>query len=388
MRLIRVLLIVALVLVFSLFVAQNTTTVNVNFLNYTLPMPLFFLVLVSAFFGFLIPALYMSIKISSKLRRINQIDRMLRYFYTGYFSKSADVAKSLARDWEPAGAVYVESQTLKGDLSLEVGDFNKDSGLLEGYVGSHLLRHKDLAQAKEYLKKALSKDEDNLTALKAYRDSCYMESNIKECVEYQEKVLQKCERWEKEKQKAILAELLCILSENVDDLKEKENLLNRAFDLQKTPMVYAYYIANLLDRDDVREARKQMDRAFKEGLQNQVLSILMDKEKALTKMVDFVEQRKDQIQPETLARIYMRLNMVGRLREIEPSLKGSIKVIAQMHASYTQEGKQCKDALLELYKPWKCKKCEKLYNSYKPYCEYCNEWMEVDLRREQDVDRH
>ncbi len=380
MRFIKVLLFAVLILLFATFVAQNVSTVSVSFLHYTLYMPLFLLVLVSAFMGFILPALYLSLKVSSKSRWAGLVDRAIRSLYTGYVGRSADTARGIAKGWEVGSLIYARACLEKGEHP-DVEGIKRDEGLLDGFLGSELLKRKDLSSAKPYLQEALRKDPNNLLALKAYRDLCYLENRLDECIKQQEAILQKCERWERDTQKAILAELMCLLVESSDDLKSREATLEKAHHTYRTPLVYASYMLHLLETGEVKEAKKHLEKAFKERIHNEVIGLLLSKEDALTKLVDIIEERKDEIEPQILAMVYMRLNMMGRLKDMENSLRGPIGVIAKLHTSHTPECKSCKELLLELYKLWQCE-CGRVYNQYTPYCSTCNRWGKINLRRD------
>ncbi len=380
MRLIKVILLVALILFFSLFVTQNYSMISLQLLSFTFTLPAFLLVLISLFIGFIIPSFYFSVKLISKTKKLNQISKALRYFYKGYPSVALHVSEQLAKIWEPAGVIYIESNFATKNYSTSLNKLERSEGLVEGYLGSQLLKIGHIQLAKEYLISAINKDENNLTALKAYRDLCYIESNMDECIKYQEKILNKCERWEKEEQKSILAELLCIYAESMSDLNEKEQLLEKAYDTYKTPFTYYHYLAYLLEIDNLKNARKVIDKVFKEGIQDEVLLMASNKEILLTKLLDTIEQYRDVINLEVLARIYIKLNMISKLQQIESNLKEPLQTIVKMHINHSKEAKTCKDTLLELYKPWECV-CGINYNLYMPLCKNCYRWREIKLRR-------
>ncbi len=384
MRFIKVLLFAILLLFFSTFVAQNVSTVSVNLLHYTFYMPLFLLVLVSAFGGFILPTLYLSMKISSKNSWLKLVDRALRSLYTGYAGRAEDLSKSIAKKWEVGGIIYTKAVLEKGK-GPQVEGLKRDEGLLDGFLGDELFRKKDLPLAEFHLQEALRKYPDNLLALKAYRNLCFLQNRLDECVKQQEVILQKCERWERDAQKAILAELLCLLAGSSDEPKSKERLLEKAYHTYRTPLVYATYLVYLSEMGQVKEARKYLEKTFKEGIHNQVIGLLLNEESTLTKLVDVTEEHKDKVEPLVLAMVYMQLNMVGRLKEMESSLRGPVKVIARLHTSHTLECKSCKELLMELYKLWQCE-CGKVYNQYTPYCPACNRWRKIDLRRDGFVD--
>lgn len=380
MRFIKVILSIVLIIFFSLFVTQNYSTINLQFLNYTFALPAFLLILISVLVGFLIPTSYFSVKLISKTKKLGQIGTLLEYLYRGYYSAASHASESLAKSWEPAGVIYAESNFATKNYTFDSIKLEKSKGLVEGYIGSQLLRVGDLQSARSALESALSKDRNNLITLKAYRDLCYMESKIDECVKYQERILQNCERWEKENQKAVLAELLCVLAQLKSDSNERAQLLKRAYDTFKTSFVYSSYIDFLLESDGFKDAKKVIERVLKENMQDEVFLILSDKEITLTKLLDILEQHKDFISPSILARVYMRLNMVSKLQQIEQSLEDPMRIIVQMHISHAKEAKACKEVLLELYKPWECV-CGVSYNSYMPFCTKCHRWGEVSLRK-------
>ena len=106
----------------------------------------------------------------------------------------------------------------------------------------------------------------------------------------------------------------------------------------------------------------------------------MEEEQVLMKMLNFVEQRAEAIEPDTLASFYMRLNLFSKAKELEDKISPPVKAMLYAYMSHKEQDKLCLNSLRELYKPFACS-CEKDYNRYEPICESCLKWGEIKLRR-------
>jgi tetratricopeptide (TPR) repeat protein len=82
-----------------------------------------------------------------------------------------------------------------------------------------LLKLHHIEESQKKFERIIEQEPENLLALKGLRDINFLKGNLKDAVELQERVLKNCEKWEREHQKKIMAELLAslyITSKDVD----------------------------------------------------------------------------------------------------------------------------------------------------------------------------
>ncbi len=368
MMLLKVLLFLFLIVLFLLFIAQNAGYVDVSLFHIKYSVPLFVLLLLSFTLGFILPSIYFLLREAGISRQLGRLRRGLAEFSAGYLSR----AERELRATDVGDTLLAFIYHTQGRLE-ELRNIKGPSLALSGYI---LMKEGRREEAKELLEKALSEDPDNLNALKGLRDYYALKGDWNKSLEYQERVLDLCERWEREEEKRIKAEIFGKLYEE----RGEDKWIEKALDLQKTPYLYALYLKHLLSSDKEKDARKHWEKIVSSGYQEEVLWCLMEEEQVLMKMLNFVEQRAEAIEPDTLASFYMRLNLFSKAKELEDKISPPVKAMLYAYMSHKEQDKLCLNSLRELYKPFACS-CEKDYNRYEPICESCLKWGEIKLRR-------
>ncbi|MFN7064875.1 MAG: tetratricopeptide repeat protein [Aquificaceae bacterium] len=371
MSFLKLLLVLVILVVFFLFIAQNSGYVEVSFLYQVYRMPLFVLLLLSFFIGFILPSLYFLLRETILKRKLSLIEKGLGEFSRGYIGKAGAILDGLVKSFNGIGIIVIEALR-RQERSEDIRAYNS---ILPAVVGEILLRQgKDEAEGE--FEKALFQDEENLRALKGLRDFYALRGNWQKALEYQEKVLQLCERWEKDYQKRIKAEIMA----KVYLEKGEEKLIEKAMDLSPTPFVYTVYLKYLLSQDRLRDAGKYWEKAISLKYHEEILWNLLEDQAALTKLFELIQNKADYIHPDTLSMVYIRLNLFSKIKEMEERLSDTIKALMYSASSHRREDKYCLQSLWELLKPFECS-CGKVYNKYEPVCFGCFVWGEIRLRR-------
>jgi tetratricopeptide (TPR) repeat protein len=238
----------------------------------------------------------------------------------------------------------------------------------------HLKLH-HVEEAQDKFKRIIEQEPENLLALKGLRDINFLKGNPKDAVEHQERVLKNCEKWDRENQKKIMAELLASLYITSKDGDHAE----RAFDFYRTPLTYSARILAYADSGKERDAIKLFERSFEDGLHNHILMILVGKEALLTKLMDVIERRKDQINTIVLALVYLRLGLFSKVKPLLESLPDYYRTLAMSSISHREEDRMCAKILEESLKAWECV-CGTRYKEYTPICANCLRWNKIELK--------
>ncbi|WP_333784017.1 lipopolysaccharide assembly protein LapA domain-containing protein [Thermocrinis sp.] len=364
MRIVKLLFALLLIGSFLVFVAQNSILVEVSFFNYRGYTPVFVLVLISALIGFLIAFLYFFPR-EIKLR--------------GTVDNLREGAKSLNRGFLLKAEHHFQKNSLLEPLlclSLyEREETSKMLSLKSPLSAYMLLKLHLLEQAEEKFKRTLETDQENLLALKGLRDISFLKGETDRSVEYQERVLKLCEKWDKENQKRVLAELLAFLWRTNKEVETAE----KAFDLYRTPLTYSVCIISLFDQEKKKDATKLFEKSFEDNLQNEVLTLLLAEEPTLTKLMDVIQKREQQISKVVLLMIYLRLGLFSKVKSLIDDVPDYYRCLAMLFMSHRDEERTCAKAFNDLLYLWECT-CGVRYKEYTPLCPNCLKWNKLELK--------
>lgn len=384
MNFIKILLIVALTTAFLIFVAQHAYYVNLNFFGSTYSVPLFVIILFSLALGFLLPTLYFLVREVKLKGFIKDVRSGVLNLFNGYPSKAERDLSGPSKKEEWVSLLLAQALLQKDGMGkLEELRVMSVGGSLEALLGSMLLKGREYQKAKDLFLSSISKNPANLRALRGLRDLSFLEEDLQWCIEYQQRVVKNCEKWEREEEKRIMAEVLSYASEKLTN--RRKELLERAMDTKRSFYVLANWIQYLLEEEDTKEAKKQIERVFDANLQNQVFMVLSRKEEHLAKLIDVLRERGNHLQPDVLARLYMRLNLLTQLKDMLDKLPEPLKLMALTMESHRDADRLCNEVVSDLYKPWVCT-CGEYYNYYVPFCERCFSWGNIKLRGNEHVD--
>jgi uncharacterized integral membrane protein/tetratricopeptide (TPR) repeat protein len=364
LRFIKLFLLILLIALFLVFVVQNAVIVEISFFNYKGYVPLFVLVLFSVFLGFLFAFLYFMPREWPLRRVVGNLKEGVGRLNRGFFLKAEQSFQE-----NP----FTETFACYGAYERE--DINKLLNFSSPLCALMLLKLHHIEEAQEKFKRVIEQEPDNLLALKGLRDINFLKSNLKDAVKLQEKVLKNCEKWDRENQKKIMAELLASLYITSKDQDNAE----KAFDVYRTPLTYSARILAYADSGKERDAIKLFEKSFEDGFQDQILMILIGKEALLTKLMDIIEKRRDQINTVVLALVYLRLGLFSKVKPLLESLPDYYRTLAVSYFSHREEDRMCAKILEESLKTWECV-CGTRYKEYTPMCANCLKWNKIELK--------
>ncbi|WP_448584060.1 lipopolysaccharide assembly protein LapA domain-containing protein [Thermocrinis sp.] len=364
MRVIKLFLVLLLIGFFLLFVAQNSTLVEVSFFNYRGYTPVFVLVLISLLVGFLIASLYFLPREIRLKRILDNLIEGTKKLNGGFFLK--------------AQQHFQKDSSLEPLLCLSLYEREEANKLLDlkSPFSAHILLKLHLwEQAEERFKRVLETDPENLLSLKGLRDISYLKGEIAKSVEYQERVLKLCEKWEKENQRKAMAELLADLWKTNKEVAIAE----KAFELYKTPLTYSARISSLFDQEKEKDAIRLFEKSFEDTFQNAILMLFLREETILTKLMEVIQRKEQQIDKVVLLMIYLRLGLFSKAKSLLDEVPNYYKCLATLFMSHREEDRACAESLEELIHPWKCV-CGARYKEYTPLCPNCLKWNKLELK--------
>ena len=364
MRFIKLILLILLIVLFLIFVVQNALIVEISFFNYKGYAPLFVLVLFSVFIGFLFAFLYFMPREWSLRRIVGNLKEGVERLNRGLFLKAEQSFQ---------GNPFTE--TFACYSAYEREDINKLLSLSSPICAFILLKLHHIEESQKRFERIIEQEPENLLALKGLRDINFLKGNLKDAVELQEKVSKNCEKWEREHQKKIMAELLASLYTTSKDQDHAE----KAFDVYRTPLTYSARILALADSGKERDAIKLFEKSFEDGFHDQILMILLRKEALLTKLMEIIERRRDQINTIVLALVYLRLGLFSKVKPLLDDLPDYYRTLAVSSSSHREEDRMCAKILEESLKAWECV-CGTRYKEYTPMCANCLRWNKIELK--------
>jgi len=364
LRFIKLILLIFLIVLFLVFVVQNTLIVEISFFNYKGYVPLFVLVLFSVFLGFLFAFLYFMPREWSLRRVVENLKEGVERLNRGLFLKAEQSFQG--NPLMEAFACY---------SAYEREDINKLLSLSSPICALMLLKLHHIEESQKRFERIIEQEPENLLALKGLRDINFLKGNLKDAVELQERVLKNSEKWEREHQKKIMAELMASLYITSKD----EDHAEKAFDIYRTPLTYSARILAYANSGKEKDAIKLFEKSFEDGFHNQVLMILLRKEALLTKLMDIIERRRDQINTIVLALAYLRLGLFSKVKPLLEGLPDYYRTLAISSFSHREEDRMCARILEESLKPWECV-CGTRYKEYTPMCANCLRWNKIELK--------
>lgn len=326
--------------------------------------PLFVLVLLSIFLGFLFAFFYFMPREWYLRRIVGDLKEGVERLNRGLFLKAEQSFQ---------GNPLTEAFACFGAYERE--DINKLLNLSNPICALMLLKLHRIEEAQKKFERIIEQEPENLLALKGLRDINFLKGNLKEAVELQERVLKNCEKWEREHQKKIMAELLASFYITSKD----EDHAEKAFDVYRTPLTYSARILAFADSGKERDAIKLFEKSFEDGFHDQILMILIEKEALLTKLMDIIERRRDQINTIVLALVYLRLGLFSKVKPLLEVLPDYYRTMAVYSSSHREEDRMRAKILEESLKAWECV-CGTRHKEYTPMCANCLRWNKIELK--------
>jgi len=346
MIVIRIVLFVLILILALIFAYYNLTVVELNLFNYSYEIPLFLALFVSFISGFIAAYLLAEARGFGLRRYAERVRKGMLNLWKGYPSKAEGDFSRLLNHEEilPLLITALKEQGRKPAIDLQ----RYESGIAETALAQILLRE-DREKTRDLLEKALG-------------GIFFLDGEVEKALELQRSIVSDCERSVKEEERRILAS---ILAESGGE--------ESAGELEKLPPA-PLSLAVLSSLKDHRRRRKHFSRSFSEGIQNEVLMILVERNTLSPEIVEAVEDNRERFSPETLAMLYLNVGMYEKLEGLKESLPEPIKLVVRWGAE------ECGKQVLSLLKMWECSQCGREYALYTPVCNSCFEWNKLRIR--------
>ncbi len=347
MTALKVVLFVALLVVALVFAYYNMEPVKIKLLGRAVETPLFLVILVSLFGGFLTTYIFSELRVLYLRRRKGKTEKALRDLWTGYPEKAEKGLKSLIGD-EEFVPLYLESLKEQGKV-LEVKMERYKLGIAEVFLAEKVLRE-DPKRAKELLEKALGKNWGNLRAKRLLRSLYFIEGEHKKAVDLQRSLVEQVKGKQKEEELKVLSSML--------SWSLKEEALEEIEKLPKTVSSLALIVSS----SDEDKGAKVFQSAVEKGMGNELLALLWERKALTPKILEVTWSKKEKFDPLLLATLCKEMGMREKLEELKDLLSEPI-----------DEEQGCKDL-------WVCGECGMRYGSYTPVCEVCLSWNRLKIK--------
>ena len=350
----KVILFAILLLGALLFAYYNLQEAQVRFLNYSIKMPLFLLLMISFVLGFILAYLSNELRSIGSRKYGERIRNGLRKLWTGRYAEAeAEFSKLL--EGEEVVPLYVKALDRLGkEPSLYLEKYS--SGVVETTLARRLFK-KDPERARNLLEKALGKNWDNLEARRLLRSLYFLLGELEKALDLQRSPLQDSEKQLREEEKKVLASML-------SEIKGEEAVQ----EIDKLPLTPSS-LALLLRSSDSKRRKKLLSKIFQLGLQNEVVLILTEKNGLFPELIEAVEENRERFNKAVLAFLYASLGMQERLEDLKESLPKPIRTFISGNA----EDREC----LML---WECSECGKEHGRYTPLCGNCLTWNKLKTK--------
>ncbi len=362
MIVLRIFIFVSVLLLALIFAYYNLQGVKLVFFQYSVEMPLFLAILISFVAGFLIAFMLSEIKSLRWKRYTEKLKKGLSYMWKGYPSRAETELSKLLNNEEITPLVVNVQKALGKIPSLKTEKYKE--GIAETALAEALLRE-DLEKSKDLLEKALGKQWKNLKARKLLRSIYFLKGEGEKALELQRSIISDSEKNMRDNEKRILATLLI-------EVKGEESI-TEVEKLPPTPTSLAF----LSSIQDNKRRKKSFSRAFTEGIQNEVLTILIEKNALNPEILEIAEENKKSIKKEVMALLYLSVGMYEKLEELKESLREPIKLITDLG---NEKAKECGKEIALLLYLWECSACGKEFKKYSPLCSNCLEWNKLRVK--------
>ncbi|ADC89664.1 hypothetical protein Thal_1032 [Thermocrinis albus DSM 14484] len=363
MKILKLILLSLLILVFLVFTLQNSGFVEISFWGTKGYVPLFLLVLSSVALGVLLPALYFVPKEFFLRRKLSSLEDVATAMKTGFYQRVRKMSEG------KGGAAYT---FFKAEASYRMEDLDDLVTTEDPYALALAVRLGYPDRAIDKLSAFLEGETKDLNLLKACRDAFFSLGDIEKAVEAQKRVVGLCERWEKDRQRAILAELMALQALNTNSL----SLAEKAVDTYRTPYSMAVLLRLLSQSERTKDLRKTFDKVLELGFQNDVLFMVMEDEKTLIKLMDVLREELEALDPNVAALLFLKLNMPSHVEKVKDKLNPTVSLLADTYFSHREQERKCATILQELYTPWVCV-CGRAYRRYSLMCSSCGRWLKI-----------
>ncbi|WP_457601332.1 lipopolysaccharide assembly protein LapA domain-containing protein [Hydrogenivirga sp.] len=362
MIVLKVVLFVVLLIVALLFAYFNLQSVKLSFPGFSYEMPLFLVVFASFIFGFILAYLLSEVKGFEWRRYGERLRKGLESFWTGYPDRARGELSKLL-DHEETVPMYSRAlEELGREASVYLQKYAK--GIVETSIAERVFRE-DMERAKDLLEKALGKNWKNLRARRLLRSIYFLEGEGEKALDLQRKLVQDSERALRDVERRVLASLLA-------EVKGAEAVA----ELEKLPLTPSS-LSVLLSVSEPRDRKKYAQKVFQEGLHDETLLAVLDKNSLTPELMKEVEENRDVVNPAVLAMLYLSVGMYEKLEQLKDSLPMPIRFVIEKGYG---EDRECYRELLSLVRLVECGECGKEYHGYASLCRNCLTWNKLKTK--------
>jgi len=350
------------ILIFALIFAYfNLQSVKISFFNLSYQLPLFMTIFAGFILGFLVAYISTGIKSLEWRRYSEKLRRALDNLWTGYPDRARGELSKLL-DHEETIPLYARSmEELGQEASLYLQKYSK--GIVETTIAENLFKE-ERERAQDLLEKALGKNWKNLKARRMLRSIYFLRGEGEKAIDLQRKVVQDSEKALKTEEKKVLASLLAEIR-GEEAVSELENL-------PLTPSS----LAVLCSHTGGRDRKKFASRMFAEGIHNETLLAVLERNSLTPEIMEEVEDRTGDVNPVVLALLYLSVGMYEKLEALKDSLPAPIRTLIDRGFL---EDRECYRDMLSFLRLLECKRCGKEYARYTPLCVNCLSWNRLKI---------
>ncbi len=362
MILLKIIAFVILLIFALIFAYFNLQSVKLSFFGFSYQVPLFLAIFASFVFGFLIAYALSELRSFEWRKYSERVRKALESLWTGFPDKASKELTKLL-DYEETVPLYAEAlEELGREASVYLQKYSK--GIVETSIAERVFRE-DIHRAQDLLEKALGKNWKNLRARRLLRSIYFMNGEGEKALDLQRKLVQDSEKATRERERGILASILAEIK-GESALKE----------LEKLPLTPSS-LSILSSQSDVKERKKFANRMFQEGLHNETLLALIERNALTPEVMEEVEENRERVSASVLALLYLSVGMYERLDLLKDSLPEPIKVVIDKGYG---EDRECYRDLMSLVKLLECGECGKEYSHYTPLCVNCLSWNRLRIK--------
>ena len=359
LNILKILFIGLLVILLVLFVSQHMEEVKINLFVYTFQVPLFVLLFIFGFVGFIIPTLVFTWReraLSSKLSSI--FDASLDVFFLKYQKPKTNLEN--IKSVKPL--YFVFANILKYTPTYEDDIYSK-------FEKARSLRYENPQEAINLL------DIESIQSLQLKRNILFDKKDYQVALNTQEQILKNIPRKEKPYQKDILNTIKSLKNVDLEDKTKRLEELEDAFNDTKNELTGFLYVSELLAQDKTKDASKVLDNMLQLNLKDKLLLVGCSMpQTAVYLMAADIEKG---VSPEVLGIFYIYIGAPNKIKLLADVTTNNEVVDFLLKAHQDQAKLDAYNIVLKNLKLWKCKDCAATFNQYSPKC-VCDSWFSLE----------
>lgn len=364
MKILKVILIGLFVLLLLIFASEHMYDVNITLFVYTFKVPLFVLLLIFGFVGFIIPTIIFSAREHGLRKKISNIfDISKSAFFIRYYQKPKINLEKI--QYIPP-LYYIFANIFKASL-----DYKEDTfGLFEK---AKSLRYHSKEEAINILD---SIKEEPYPALCLKRDILFDNKEFNDSNDIQQSILKITPKSEKQFQKDISNTIKSILTIDMQDNKQRLKILEDIFDDTQNELTAFMYISELLIQEKTKDAVKIMQNTVQGNLKDKIILVGCSFPQ---RAVYFLNTEIENMAAEDILGIFfIHIGAPQKVKLLENTNTGNETIDFLLKSYQNPTLKDAYDILFKNLKLWKCRECNTYHKIYSPKCS-CDAWFSLDI---------